>query len=448
LQELEGARQAFRSFVAAWLEQTRSSGWKLDRKSTMALATLFESDNVYCCSLSDTASIKATISEVAKIDRLPKSDNLECLQVVRCVWDKVDIFTKTAGHCKIIAKTLYIALLAVGVSVTTLTTIHLNQSGCNNSDHLISADLLRKLVLILSLCGSFVASLVALLNPGQRWQQLRGAALSLESEIWKFRTRTGEYSASGGPGLGASSPSASGKQLLSRLEHILVAVSKSASVMETALYSKIDMFGSSKASRSYSHGQYSGSRMTGTFGTSHLSDSHYTPLTPSDYIRFRVEPLVNFYQSRVPTYYRQRVSTELWMVAGVFAVTVLAFTNLTPWSAIPTTITAALTAWKEFHGTEKKLSRYSNTIHKIGSVTLWWSQLTEVEQASLGNANKLVLSCEDQLEREREAWLTTSVATKNLARGAASAARNEHAEQGAATELKGGASIGKSGVQR
>ena len=34
------------------------------------------------------------------------------------------------------------------------------------------------------------------LNPAQRWQQLRGAALSLESEIWKFRCRVGPYSLS------------------------------------------------------------------------------------------------------------------------------------------------------------------------------------------------------------------------------------------------------------
>jgi hypothetical protein len=75
---------------------------------------------------------------------------------------------------------------------------------------------------------------------------------------------------------------------------------------------------------------------------------------------------------------------------------------------------AAVTAWKEFHGTEKKLTRYGGTIEKIKSTLLWWHQLTEIEQANVSNSDRLVFACEDAFEREREAWMSTSMATKAI----------------------------------
>ena len=38
-------------------------------------------------------------------------------------------------------------------------------------------------------------------------------------------------------------------------------------------------------------------------------------------------------------------------------------------------------------------------------------------QANVANINRLVLSCEEIFEREREAWMSTSMATKLLSDG-------------------------------
>jgi len=45
----------------------------------------------------------------------------------------------------------------------------------------------------LSLSGSLVTGFVSLVEPSRKWFKLRGGALRLESEIWKFRTRMGAY---------------------------------------------------------------------------------------------------------------------------------------------------------------------------------------------------------------------------------------------------------------
>jgi hypothetical protein len=59
--------------------------------------------------------------------------------------------------------------------------------------------------------------------------------------------------------------------------------------------------------------------------------------------------------------------------------------------------------------------RYSGTIERLTYITNWWKQLSDVEQASVANLHRMILSCEGELEREREAWLSTSMATKLLA---------------------------------
>ena len=169
----------------------------------------------------------------------------------------------------------------------------------------------------------------------------------------------------------------------------------------------------------YNHGQYEGAKRSGTFGTSMTpDDNHQSPLKPHEYLNYRVEPAFRYYQSQLPLYYRSRVAAEVVLVAGAFVGTLLAFFGIASWAAIATSITSAVTAWKEFNGTDKKLTRYSNTIGKLKGTVMWWEQLSEVEQASLANVNRLVLECEDTLEREREAWLSTSMATKALVKAA------------------------------
>eukprot|EP00443_Scrippsiella_acuminata_P087970 CAMPEP_0115380934 /NCGR_PEP_ID=MMETSP0271-20121206/5306_1 /TAXON_ID=71861 /ORGANISM="Scrippsiella trochoidea, Strain CCMP3099" /LENGTH=157 /DNA_ID=CAMNT_0002804189 /DNA_START=102 /DNA_END=575 /DNA_ORIENTATION=+ len=49
------------------------------------------------------------------------------------------------------------------------------------------------LLLATGLTASFVTSVTTLVDPGRKWMTLRGAELAIQSELWKFRTRTGEY---------------------------------------------------------------------------------------------------------------------------------------------------------------------------------------------------------------------------------------------------------------
>ena len=62
-----------------------------------------------------------------------------------------------------------------------------------------------------------------------------------------------------------------------------------------------------------------------------------------------------------------------------------------------------------------RLLRYSAAIERLTYITTWWAQLSDIEQADIAKLHKMIMACEGEVEREREAWLSTSMATKMLA---------------------------------
>ena len=195
----------------------------------------------------------------------------------------------------------------------------------------------------------------------------------------------------------------------------------SSELFEYQLFSPKKTIQSLSAGR-YKHGQYPEAGISGTFGAANrgrkipqrLIDDHHSPITPEKYLQIRVAPLLAFYQERLPFYSRMRFFFESALVLGSMSGTVLAFLSLSKWAAVPAALTAAVAAYSEFHGTEKKLLRYSDSIANLDSVLMWWRTLTDVEKASVENKNKLVSTCEQTFQSERQAWVSTSMSNKML----------------------------------
>ena len=147
-------------------------------------------------------------------------------------------------------------------------------------------------------------------------------------------------------------------------------------------------------------------------------DDHHSPVPPEKYLRLRVEPMVRFYQSRVPSYYRSRTVFEVILVLGSLSGTLMAFLELSQWVSVVTAVMALITAWSAFSGTDNKLSRYSNTIEKVQSIMLWWRSLSPTDKALPAKIHQLVATCEETFERERESWASTSIVTQLLTQAA------------------------------
>lgn len=193
-------------------------------------------------------------------------------------------------------------------------------------------------------------------------------------------------------------------------------VLKSASVHETRFYARLELFQRGHSTATYHrHMQYEHAKKVHTF--THNDNNHHSPISSEQYIEFRVRPTVQFYQSRLPGYWYSHSTTTILVMLSSLVGTVLTFARLPQWTTVSAIIASSLTAWAAFHGTEKKLNRYSKLIDSIANLMLWWRSLPDVERSGQGNIDTLVATAEDLFQEERQAWLSTSNAAKRLADG-------------------------------
>lgn len=233
-------------------------------------------------------------------------------------------------------------------------------------------------------------------------------------------------------------------------EEITAHVIKSASVLDTAFLARFDgLLSTPRHPTVYRHGQYKGARVDGTHGSARTRaraegerececDNHHSPITPGQYLDLRVRPQLAFYQKRMPRYERARSLFEALLLLASLAGTVLAFAKLASWTTIAASVTATVTAYSKFLTPEKKLQRFSDAVIGIDSTLLWWTSLTDVEQASPGNVSSLVRRCEEMFQLERQAWVSTAM--NNSALKEATGARTS-GEQQSSVEADGGAAV-------
>jgi hypothetical protein len=145
-------------------------------------------------------------------------------------------------------------------------------------------------------------------------------------------------------------------------------------------------------------------------------DYHYEPLQPDSYIRFRIIKAMNFYKKRIPVSYRIRVLAQFFLLLGAIATGALAFFGEAAWASAATIISSSISGFLEFDGTVNKINRYSTTIQALHQTILWWQTLPQIEKSVTSNIDTLIITCEDILQREQQAWKSTTQAVKMLAK--------------------------------
>jgi hypothetical protein len=251
-----------------------------------------------------------------------------------------------------------------------------------------------------------------------------------------------------------------------RAESIELQVLKSAGVLNTYFMGLFVFFGDPKHKHIFKHGQYKGCGIQGAFGkgtalssneasvenarvilnygdgnASSIPDDYFSPCRPSDYVAQRVQKASKFYQTRLPEYHRIKRNTSMFLLFGTSTGVILALADLSSWAAIFTAVIGGVTAWSEFHGTEDKVTRYSDALTQINSVLLWWKMLTPVDQSSVSAISELVDRCESIFRNERQAWVSLNFDTSKKTKDDTTAA------EGGSRGTGGGGSGGDEGAQ-
>ena len=82
--------------------------------------------------------------------------------------------------------------------------------------------------------------------------------------------------------------------------------------------------------------------------------------------------------------------------------TAIQFFNQTNLAALVSIFSSEIAAYLEFHSTNSKINRYSSIIHDLEGQIEWWKTLPQIEKSVVSNIDKLVVSCEDLIHRERQ----------------------------------------------
>jgi len=389
----------------------------------MSVHEIITSPFSFSGNVGDTSKLSAALAKIARIDRLPTDNSLVALNALKFSWDAVDICNHVASKMKTITKISYITILLIGFVIGGLAVIHLN-----DSERLSKDDLDTSTSALGIMCG-FLAGITSIINPWQKWTRLRGAALAIECEAWRFRTRTGVYSENTEDDPTSASENSPELILQARVESIKLQVLKSAGVLSSHFMSLFEFFDDPKQPSIYCHGQYKDCGVTGTFGSrmsihasvkanaesakvlfkDDLRDDFFSPCHPSAYLKHRVKVVSEFYQKRLPVYSRIKTVNSTILLIGNFSGVLLALLDISSWVAIFTAAVGVLTAWNEFHGTASKITRYSDVLTQIDSTMLWWSMLTPVDQSNMSIISELIDRCESAFRDERQAWVSMNI---------------------------------------
>ena len=91
-----------------------------------------------------------------------------------------------------------IVLFTMGATIAPVTYEYISPSNCqnptDNGQNPAASNALLKLCLCLPLVATVLRGAFSLLNPEAKWAALQSAALSVESEIYMYRTKVGRYS--------------------------------------------------------------------------------------------------------------------------------------------------------------------------------------------------------------------------------------------------------------
>eukprot|EP00746_Dinoflagellata_sp_MGD_P071023 gnl/MRDRNA2_/MRDRNA2_28993_c0_seq1.p1 gnl/MRDRNA2_/MRDRNA2_28993_c0~~gnl/MRDRNA2_/MRDRNA2_28993_c0_seq1.p1 ORF type:complete len:1179 (+),score=188.07 gnl/MRDRNA2_/MRDRNA2_28993_c0_seq1:101-3637(+) len=409
------------------------------------IQVMFKSKQMRALNVHNLDRAEKLLWKLVKLDELPKSNCLEGLLTLRSAWDQVDICAYHARWYKIISKIGFAFQLLIQVLIVFTTTMQYSNASAQNAstlrlrrlqdcsecmaqcqaptwhedlatpghrglegsepnfDYENEESFYPNVLFCLALCNFIILSLMAVWSPATRWRHLRFAACNLESAMWKYRSRVGEFQ------ITTHDPTGPEDNLSKFLRNWLDSVLGGLDLQGTA-FSRV--YGGSV----YKHCQYDGNlpkTSTKEEEEGVGSDDFHTPVKPKLYILLRVCKVKQFYSQRIPIYMRRR---KFWIILCILcsgASSACTFWGAHRLVAFVGSLATAGAAWMEFADLGRKIERYNTTVKNLEKLLIWWYSLRDVEQASKEKGAQLVFSAENIITGEFQAWQSAAPKEKD-----------------------------------
>ncbi|CAJ1414564.1 unnamed protein product [Effrenium voratum] len=370
----------------------------------LATRNILTSSSVFVSGIDHVEQIRTLLNEQAKTDRLPAHNTLQGLLLLRSAWNLYDLFAGVALKYKRLTKLSYVLVMVLGVVVIFIS--------CFESVGSLEAETSKLSVLSLALATGAIQTWTSVTDPSNKWRKLRSGSVILQAEIWKYRTRIGNYAIAH-----VSQDPTQGDRLAEQSLHKAIrtvreSVLESSGLSQTSFYAStaLCMEDAEDAPGPKAHKQYPGSKEE----IPTAGDNHHSPANPEEYIRWRIEPMLRFYQSRVPIYSRVLIFLHVISIGSSILTAVLALANLNSWTPLVVAVSSSFAAWEEFAATGKKLQRYAAAIDTLSSLIMWWQSLTSVDEADTRNIEHLVNTAEATLASEHTAWMSDALKAQQM----------------------------------
>jgi len=282
--------------------------------------------------------------------------------------------------------------------------------------YLAKENLASRTLLGIALLSSAVAGYTSLVSPNRKYIRLKSAAMKLESEIWKFRTRMGEYRLKDAALLGETAADRESEaSFASQLMTIEEGLRQVAGMGRTEFYSvattmpdtlsdpELDANSSflsrwrRRMTKSLSvekhHNQYN----MGCKPLKKGADNNHSPETSDRYVQLRLIPARDAVQRKIPRLARLYCYLQAVILVSSTFSAALAATGDGTVTAIVASIAGCVASWQEFTGVEMKLDKLSEVAQKLDDLVLWWQALPDEDKRVTKNCEDLILEAEFQI---------------------------------------------------
>jgi hypothetical protein len=234
------------------------------------------------------------------------------------------------------------------------------------------------IIIIVPITTSVLITMANRFSEGNKWILLRGTTEAIKREIFRYRARAEIYS----------------KPQTIRTS----AETKLAQKVETSSRQLMQTEVNLSALRLYE----------GPIPPEYIlteGDDGLSILTPDQYIVFRLENQLDFYQHRALKLEKQLRRFQWLIIIAGFTGTVLAAIGLEIWIALTIALVTAFTTYLEYQQVEHTLMKYNQGATDLANVRTWWLAMSAEEQAIQENIDKLVSHTEKIVKSELAGWV-------------------------------------------
>ncbi|WNG19045.1 DUF4231 domain-containing protein [Cystobacter fuscus] len=299
--------------------------------------------------------------------------------ILKLAWQRFALYDANSTRQQHVFRRLQFWSLTLGVlgTLVALLDAQLRMLGHIAEDGRVDG-LLRILIVLLAASVTVLVAASSQFKAGTRWILLRAHAEALKREIFRYRCRIGLQRE---PRTGRLS---SERRLASRMK----------SISRPLLQTEANL----SAPRTY----------RGPLpppGSLAPGDDGFSSLTPSRYIRYRLDDQLGYYRRKIDRLDRSAYRLQWLTILASGMGTVLAAMGAELWVALTTSLVTSVTAWLGYQQAESQLTKYHQSTTDLDNIKAWWSALSLEEQGRRRNFENLIDSTEFVLQAELTGWL-------------------------------------------